>query len=185
MMLALVFGTLGMALMERADRSVRGAGEVRELTGAPVLAALVAGRDGGLQLTPSERKALAGVGSAGERLLLAPVGDSAPAEALAHLLEEAPALAWSATGRWEDALPAAAPRPRAVEVGPEPVSYAAAAELVAGAGAGGEIVLVIRHGRTSRDALRRAEGLLREAGGVVAGVVVIAGTERERDAVWR
>lgn len=184
-MLALVFGTLGMALTERADRSVRGAGEVRELTGAPVLAALAPGRDGALHLTPGERRALAGVGDAGERLLLAPVGDAGPAEELARALDAAPALAWSATGRWDDALPAAAPRPQAVEVGPEPGSYAAAAELVAAAEAGGEIVLVIRQGRTSRDELRRAAGLLREAGGAAAGVVVIAGDERGRDEVWR
>jgi uncharacterized protein involved in exopolysaccharide biosynthesis len=185
MILAMVFGALGMALAERADRSVRGAGEVRELTGAPVLAALTPGRDGGLHLTPGERRALAGIGITGERLLLAPVGGSAQAEALARALEAAPALAWSATGRWEDALPAAVARPQTVEVGPEPSDYAAAAELAVGAEAGGEIVLVIRHGTTSRDALRRAAGLLREAGAGAAGVVVIAGDERERDAVWR
>jgi Mrp family chromosome partitioning ATPase len=70
-------------------------------------------------------------------------------------------------------------------VGPELVDNAAAAELAAGAEAGGEVVLVIRHGRTSRDALRRAAQLLREAGAAVGGVVVIAGDERARDSVWR
>jgi uncharacterized protein involved in exopolysaccharide biosynthesis len=178
LLLGCLFGMLGISMMERADGSVRTAREVRALTGAAVLAAVAVRADGEVRLTAAERRAL-GL----ERLVLVPVEESAAAaQALARSLEGAPALAWSGTGRWEDALPT---QGGGAEVGPAPTSYAAAVEVAALAGEGGRVVLVVRQASTSGEGVARAVALLREADAELDGVVMIVKDERAMEAVWR
>ena len=185
-LLACLFGTMGMALTERADRSVRTAREVRILTGASVLAALIEGPDGEVRVSPAEQRALAarsGTGPTPRLVLASVVGADGMAEAIARSLDGAPSLAWSGTGRWQDAMPTA--DRETVEVGPMLRNYAAAAELAAAAEEGGEVVLVVRQAASTRETVVRAAALLREAGVAAAGVVLIVADERALEAVWR
>ncbi len=195
LLLAVAFGALGMALAERADGSVRGAAELRGLTGAPVLAVLLADAAGGVRLSPAERRAILrrrGGGGAPGPLLLAPVDDlaAAAADAAARALAPVPAPpvpAAARVGAGEEAdteTGDARARP-AVEAGPVLDRYAAAAELAEAAEGGAEVLLVVRHGATRREHAARAAALLREAGVRPAGVVVIASDPRAAEQAWR
>ncbi|HET9984424.1 MAG TPA: GNVR domain-containing protein [Longimicrobiales bacterium] len=187
LMLAVAFGALAMALGERADRSVRSAGELRRLVDAPVLAALAPGADGRLALSAAERRALLQrAAAAGRGLVLAPLGEAAvAAEGVAHALVEAPApepvparMADGAAG-----LPAVSPR-LPVEVAPAVHRFAAAAELAEAGDAGAAVVLVARQGVTRREEAARAAALLREAGAVVAGAVLVCPSARALGDAW-
>ncbi|MBV9775152.1 MAG: hypothetical protein JO040_14460 [Gemmatimonadetes bacterium] len=183
-LLALAFGALGMALVERADRSVRSAREIRDLAGAPVLAALLA-EGGRVRVSPRERRALfqrRGGRRAAAGLVFVPVDDSAAAEAVARALDTAPVPEMALLGAPDEGEPAA---PSAVAVGPALDCYAAAAELADAAESGADVLLVVRQGVTRREELARAAALLREAGAAAAGVVVLADDPRAAESAWR
>lgn len=187
LLLAVAFGALAMAIGERADRTVRSAAELRALVGAPVLAALAPGADGRLALAAAERRALLQrATAAGRGLLLAPMGEAADAaEGVARALVEAPAaepvLAGAAEGG--GGVPAVSPR-LPVEVAPAVQRFAAAAELAAAGDGGAAVVLVAQHGVTRREEAARAAALLREAGAVIAGAVLVCPTGRDLRDTW-
>jgi len=191
LLLAAAFGALGMALVERADASVRGAAELRGLTGSPVLAVLLAEPRGGVRLSPAERRAILRRRGSGApaALVLAPVDDSAAAAAtaVARALAPAPAPepATVRVGVGDEAETGTPPAHPAVEAGLVLDRFAAAAELAEAAEAGAEVLLVVRQGATRREHAARAAALLREAGGRAAGVVVVASDPRAVEQAWR
>ncbi|MBX6364987.1 MAG: hypothetical protein IRZ00_14050, partial [Gemmatimonadetes bacterium] len=187
LLLAAAFAALTMAVGERADRSVRGAAELGRLVGAPVLAALAPGADGRLALGAAERRALLQrAAAAGRGLVLAPLGEAAAAaEGVAAALVEAQApepvaARGAAAGRGVPAMPPRLP----VEVAPPVHRFAAAAELAEAGDAGAAVVLVARQGVTRREEAARAAALLREAGAVVAGAVLVCADARALGDAW-
>ncbi|HEX7120118.1 MAG TPA: GNVR domain-containing protein [Longimicrobiales bacterium] len=177
LLLASVFSTLGMAVAERADGTLRGAAMARELAGAPVLAAVTAG-GGRIALGAAEARAILGAAGvpAGDvaRLTLAPVDGAAPAGDLARaLVERAEAEGAERAG--------AVASPPILFTTPPIEAYPAAAEAAA---YGAPVVLVAEHGRTRRAALRAAVALLIEAGAAPAGVVLACPHQRDATTIW-
>lgn len=167
LILASGFALLGMVVVERADGTVRRASQVRTAVGAPLLAAVPWSANGAG--APASREVTsvllrAGGGSASE-LVVTPVdGRIAPAQVAAWLAPDE-----------------AGNGPR-IRTGPSPTTYGAAAEAT---GQGASVALLAVRGRTRLDELRRAANRLEEAGGRVAGVILVCpGKDRVED-VWR
>lgn len=178
---ASAFALLAMAVAERADRTVRRASEIRAAIGAPVLAAVPWARNGAPTIRPHDvdavlfRAETAGAGP--PELVLAPVdAGSLPADlagALAGVPHPAPA-----DGRNGPEAPARA----RVTVVPPLVNFAAAAEA---AGRGVPVTLLAVRGRTRAEDLQRAANLLAEAGGTVAGAILVCSDTGTLEDVWR
>jgi uncharacterized protein involved in exopolysaccharide biosynthesis len=153
MLLAAGTGLVAMALVERADGSVRRAARLRALTNAPVLAAPVA-RRGAWSLETRELDALRRAAGAG----CVVVGCSG-AEVAARDVSAA--------------LDGAGDAPVRVE------SFADAAAVAAR-----PVVLVVATATTSEAEVRRVVGLIREAGGAVAGTVAACASTRRLRELW-
>lgn len=178
LVLAAGFGLLAMVVVERADRSVRRAAEVRAVLGAPVLAVATAENGAAPALTAREARAVlgrdGGDGRASGRVVLAAVGSESPAHELAQALRDA--FAAEAAEREGAAAPG-----HLVHVAPAPDGFPAAAEAAAH---GAPIVLIVRCGRTTRRELRRAAKLAAEAGGEIRGAVIVCDRARDARLVW-
>jgi hypothetical protein len=166
------FGLLALVVAERADRTVRRSREIEELTGAPILAVTVADRAHSPSLSDGEYRAIARYArpdaNGATRMSLVAPGRDERAVALVQAL---------ATGNGQlKALPAGT-QTRGTELIALPAVDDFATALAAD---GGPVVLVVRYGRTRRDALARAIRLLREAGSRVAGTIVVCERERQR-----
>lgn len=175
LLLATGFGVVGMVVRERADRRVRSGRALREITGAPVVATPLRRKGGKVELDPDERRALRGLarGRDASGLVLAGLpGDGGEgADLLARALEE--------EGGGEDAQGRDPSAPGVTVVG-ELGSFArAAAALRAGA-----VVLVATLGHSREDRAASAVARIREAGGEVAGTVILCRSEREVREVW-
>ncbi|HEX7049314.1 MAG TPA: GNVR domain-containing protein [Longimicrobiales bacterium] len=177
LLLAGVFGTIGMVVAERADRSVWRAAEVRGVFGAPVLAAVMVDRDGAPHFSPDEvrtvlrRAAPEGGGLA--RLAVVAADRAAPAPEVARALVRA-AEAEAAERPGAEAL-----APPVIRAYPPVDSFAAAAMAD-----DGPVVVVVAARRTRRDDLFRAAALLREAGAAVAGAILVCTRQGDMVGVW-
>ena len=171
MMLAFGFALLAMVVVDGADATVRSAAELSTLAGAPVLAALAVN---GRVTAPPMRDAAAvltlggALGPAPPPLVLAPVDTNG---------------GFAAADGVRAALAAGPPHvpTREVRLASPVVSYAAAREALA---QGGPVLLAVVRGRTALPDVERAVRLLREAGGTVAGMVVVCRTEDEAGELW-
>jgi uncharacterized protein involved in exopolysaccharide biosynthesis len=160
LLLATGGGVLAMALVERADATVRQGADVRRVTGAPVLA------------TPLGRGARVDLDAAGAEAIRAAAGPRARLVVCARAEREGPALSAALAAFDPDG-----PSPEAVAV----TNLDAARRAAAGGATG---VLVVRAGATPLRELARSAGLLREAGAHVAGTVVVCRNERDRRELW-
>ena len=179
LLLGSTFSVLGMMVAERADRGLRSARQVREATGAPVVAVALADLRG-MTFTPEEAHAVlmaarAAVGGEAVTLLTLAAADE-------------PALAVEAARALGAAFAAAEAERRGAELGAPPVHAAPALDrfssAAAAVAAGAPVMLVVRHGRTTQDAAMRAAALLREAGGALAGAVMVCSRARDVGEVW-
>jgi len=177
-LLGCAFAALGMVIGERADRGLRSARQVRDATGVPVVAVALAGPGG---LTFAAEEALAVLAAA-----RAAAGGSVTALTLAAADEAE--LAMEAARALSAALAAEEAARRGAELGAPPVRIAPVMDRFSGAvaavAAGAPVMLVVRHGRTTRDAATRAAALLREAGGALAGAVMVCPRARDVGEVW-
>ena len=179
LLLGSTFSVLGMVIAERADRGLRTARQVREATGAPVVAVALAGPSG-LTFAAEEARAVlvaARAAAGGGELTLLTL---AAADESALAVEAARAL--GAAFATEEAAR------RGAELGAPPVHAAPALDRFSSAAAaaveGAPVMLVVRHGRTTRGAATRAVALLREAGGALAGAVMVCSRARDVGEVW-
>ncbi len=173
------FSVLGMVVAERADRGLRSARQVRDAAGVPVVAVAVAG-PGGLAFAAEEARAVLAAAWA------AAGGDAVTRLTLATADE--PALAVEAARALGAAFAAEEAERRGAELGAPPVHAAPALDRFSGAAAaaaeGAPVMLVVRQGRTTWDAATRAAVLLREAGGALAGAVMVCSRARDVGDVW-
>src|SRR5690606_33782151 len=173
------FSLLGMVVAERADRGLRRARQVRDAAGVPVVAVALA-EIRGLTFAPEEARAVlaaaraAAGGGAVSRRTLAAADETALAVEAARALSAA--FAAEEAGR------------RGAELGAPSVHAAPALDRFSGAAAavaeGAPVMLVVRQGRTTWDAAMRAAALLREAGGALAGAVMVCSRAHEVGDVW-
>jgi uncharacterized protein involved in exopolysaccharide biosynthesis len=164
--LSSVFAVLGMAVHERADRSVRYASEVRTDAGVPVLLALPRDRRGGIRIGQEDVEYLRGRVNA-DRVTLV----SADADQLAHDATDALGV-FSRNGDPS--------RPK-IFSGPAVRSLPTAGAI---ASRGGAILLVVQWGRTARSDIERAAEFLNQSGGNVAGAILVYPGARGPDDVW-
>jgi hypothetical protein len=169
LMLALGTAVLAMVVVDSADATARSASELATVSGAPVLAALSVGERTALgNGTGPETAALMRLGRDAERspppLVVAAVDDG---RGLA-IADQVRAALSGGDGR-------------EVRVAPPVTSYPAALEAIS---AGGPVLLAVVHGRTTLPDVERAARLLRDAGGSVAGLVVLVRTEEEAVELW-
>ena len=156
MLLALGAGTLAMAMVERADTSLRSASRIRILTGAPVLAAPLS-RGGRAHYSANEE--------AGVRAVL---GDGALVACRGLTGTETTSVDPRVTGD--------------TPVGP--IMVRGYADAAAAATQGVRAVLAVRVGRTSEADLWATCTLLRDAGVTVAGTLAVCGSDREAAELW-
>ena len=169
LMLALGTAVLAMVVVDSADATARSASELTTVSGAPVLAALAVGQHSALGNGKGpQAAALMRLGRDAERspppLVVAAVDDG---RGLA-IADQVRAALSGGDGR-------------EVRVAPPVTSYPAALEALA---AGGPVLLAVVHGRTTLPDVERAARLLRDAGGSVAGLVVLVRTEEEAVELW-
>lgn len=165
LLLALGTGLLAMVVVDRADMRVRRAADLRDLTGAPVLATTVAPRRRP-DVTPAEaealRSALPGVAEKG--MVLCGLEGREDAEVVARVFGDVPG------------------RPTALRT-PDPP--ATPDDVAPALGSGSDrVVLVVRYGRTDRRVVRKTVELFREAGGQIVGSVLLCGSRAEAEAAW-
>jgi uncharacterized protein involved in exopolysaccharide biosynthesis len=178
LLLGSTFSVLGMVVAERADRSLRSAAQVRQAVGVPVVAVAVA-EQGGLAFTLEEARAVLAAangagGPRGARLTLAAVDE-------AGLAAEAARALGAAFAREQGERRGAEMDAPLVLAAPKLDRFSGAAAAAAEAA---PVVLVLRHGRTTRDAAMRAAALLRETGGELAGAVLVCAREKDTREVW-
>jgi uncharacterized protein involved in exopolysaccharide biosynthesis len=161
--LAALAAVLAMVVADRADPTIRRASQVRAAAGAPVLAVLP---ERGSRLDLPDAEAAVVLGRRNGRPPRIAVTGLARGEAERLARQLAASDAASAAGA--DIVLAA------------PLSSLANAALAA---ADGAVLAVVRVGRTRADALARAAHWLREAGGTLHGVVLIAQPD-ETDGAW-
>jgi hypothetical protein len=170
---ATVFGLLALVVVEKADRAVRRADDVRAAADLPVLAAGVRKRGEAIVFDEDDARAV--------RLAAADDGGLAflPVDARVDAARVIAALAAAATGgrRNGDAVLGAA---EGWSAGSPVASYANAA-----AWAGRRVVLLAMCGRTRREDLARAAELLASAGATAVGVVLVCARGRDAGDVWR
>jgi hypothetical protein len=177
-LLAMGFATLGMIVVERADRSVRSARQLAPYMASPLLAAVPVGRSNGrpgdVQVSSVEadlilRRAQKD-GEGRSRLLVMSAGAQADAEELARAVERAASVAGAGNG----ARPSLTVLPQ--------VTSRAAAEAAAQQSA--PVLLVLRAGETEGRAVAQMLGLLADAGAPVAGGVLLCRSTREAHIAW-
>jgi uncharacterized protein involved in exopolysaccharide biosynthesis len=178
LLLGMTFSVLGMVVAERADRTLRSAAEVRQAVGVPVVAVAVAERDGLAFALEEARAVLAAANGAGgprgARLTLAAVDE-------AGLAAEAARALGAAFAREQAERRGAETEAPLVLAAPTLDRFSGAAAAAAEAA---PVVLVLRHGRTTRDAAMRAAALLRETGGELAGAVLVCARAKDTREVW-
>lgn len=191
MLLAGATALAGMAIIERADATVRNVIDVRVAVGAPVLAVL---RRDGRRLRPlsaAEVSALvrrADIVEAGRaRLVLAAAGYPDLGRAAAEAVE-AGALAAPKPSDWTSWPDESSSTVAVVGVARPDVNVLGPidsfANAVVAAAERAPVVLVARAGSTRRAALARAATLLAEAGAAVAGVILVCDRARDAADVW-
>lgn len=159
MVLAILGAGLAMAAAERADRSVRRAGELEALLGQPVLALAVRRADGSLEAgAPDLVRAFKRVasGSASAEVLVIPVGSEQLADEIASTVNR---VSETADGLRLVAGPAVEGLPQAIRAVRD----------------GLPVVLAVECHRSTYDAVARTAALVRRAGAQIEGAVVVTG----------
>lgn len=167
-------GLLGMVVRDRTDPRLRRSADVEGSLGRPLLAVVTPRPDGGLRLDGLEVEALArraGASRNGRTLSLVALDREEAARALANGAGIA-----SEPGLPEDGSGAV----RLLALGPALDLRGATAVADAGAPA----ILVLQAGETTREAAGRAARLIEEAGGTVAGAILICRNDREARRAW-
>jgi len=172
LVIAFVFAMIGMVVRDRTDVRVRRVTQLHEAIDRPVLAVVEIGRGSTFALSSIETAALlrrAGISANGGRALtLVPLRET--------LVPKVAALPPGATGtepgQGDD---------NAVETVAPIRGFADAATVVA---TDAPAALLIEAGRTTTGELRRVIRLIEEAGGTVAGVVLVCRGDREARSAW-
>jgi uncharacterized protein involved in exopolysaccharide biosynthesis len=168
MVLAGAFAMLAMVVRDRTDFRIRRVAQVSEVTGRPVLAVIEAGRGGVIDLSPVEMAALlrrAGITPNGGRALtLVPLR--------AALVPTTAALPPGTVDAIGDGGVTAVHPIR---------DFGDAAAIVA---TDAPTALLAEAGRTTADELRRVIRLIEDAGGTVAGVVLVCHGDRQARSAW-
>jgi uncharacterized protein involved in exopolysaccharide biosynthesis len=168
LVIAGVFSLFAMVVRDRTDVRVRRVAQLREAIDRPVLAVVETGRAGGFGLSSTETAALlrrAGiVPNGGRALTLVPLRDAlVPKTAL---------------------LPPGSPDANgdgAVETVRPVRDFGDAATIVA---SDAPAALLAEAGRTTTEELRRVARLIEDAGGTVAGVILVCHGDREARSAW-
>jgi uncharacterized protein involved in exopolysaccharide biosynthesis len=169
------FGLLALVVADRADRTVRRAAQIEELTGAPILAVTLAENGRAPALSQREVRALVRrqpVDVGAQRVSIATIGPDERAEAVVRALA-------GGNGRITVTPDEDMNAHTDVVAIPPVADFAAAA-----AAEGGAVALVVRFGRTRRDSLARSVRLLRAAGATIVGAVVVCEREGQRSRFW-
>jgi uncharacterized protein involved in exopolysaccharide biosynthesis len=175
MMFSGLFGLLAMVVAERADRTVRRAVQIEEVTGAPILAVTLANQGRAPALSEREVHAMARL-RAGEQngnstVGLATIGRDDRTVAVVRALA-------GGNGFIQPMQDHASHEHRVVALPPvDDFAAAAAAE-------GGPVALVVHLGRTRRDELARSVRLLHAAGATIVGAIVVCDRERQASTLW-
>lgn len=163
--IAAVFATLGMIVRDRLDGAVRTASDIKAAIAAPLLTVAVRQDGEPLRIAAPDAEVairhLLGDGSAtgrgGSRVALVPVDEGPLAGDVAAALNGA------------------------VRAGRRVENFAGAVAAVADSA---PVVFVLEWGRTGRAELERAAALVRQAGGRVAGAILVVPSARQASAVW-
>ena len=168
MVLAGAFAMLAMVVRDRTDFRIRRVAQLSELTGRPVLAVVESGRGGAFDPTPIEAAALlrrAGITPNGGRALtLVPLRESLLPQAV-------PSLPGAVEANGDGGVMAVRPIR----------DFGDAAAIVA---TDAPTALLAEAGHTTADEVRRAIRLIEDAGGTVAGVVLVCHGDRQARSAW-
>jgi uncharacterized protein involved in exopolysaccharide biosynthesis len=160
------FSLLAMIVRDRTDSRVRRVAQLRETADWPVLGVVEAGRGSRVDLSPTETAALlrrAGIAPNGGRALtLVPMRDAL-----------VPRLG----------LPAG-PEERSEDGSVGAVRPIRDIEDAASTASGAPVALLVEAGRTTTGELRRVARLIDDAGGTVAGVILVCRPGREARSAW-
>lgn len=158
-LLASGFGLVGMAVRDRTDSRVRRAGQIQDALGRPVLAVVGPAPGDTFQLDRAELETLArwtGAARNGGAMSLVPAGREGPVRKPSDTVPELRIHG--------------------------PIHGFRDAARVAREDA--PTVLLVEAGRTTRAELDRTASLIEQAGGAVAGAILICATERDARQAW-
>jgi uncharacterized protein involved in exopolysaccharide biosynthesis len=165
-MLASLGALVGMIVRDRTDRAVRTGSDVRRAIAAPVLAIAVRRHDG-LEVAAGEAAALHHMPGGGPartdgRVAIVTVDEESLAREVAAAMDGSPEAPTVSPGRRIDSF----------------------GKAVAASAGGAPMVFAVESGRTARRTLERAADLVRQAGGTVAGAIVVVRSQRQASSLW-
>lgn len=170
---ATMFGLLAVVVVEKADRAVRRADDVRAAADLPVLAAGIRRRGHTIAFDEDDARAVRMAAGEDGRLAFVPVDARVDA---ARVIAALAAAGTAGSRNGEAVLAAAAGWKGSGTI----ASYANAT-----AHAAGRVVLLAACGRTRREDLARAAALLASAGATAVGVVLVCNRARDAVDIWK